>query len=389
MKNYFIKIFLIFLFFNSNAQYKEWEDLSIFKINTEDPHTFFIPKDINGDSITKSLNGIWSFKLFKNDELVPKDFYKNDFKKDDWQDIPVPSNWQFHTDDFPLYTNIVYPYEMNPPFMPKEYNPIGLYQREFSIDKNWNDKQIFIHFGAVKSAFYLYINGDFVGYSEGSKTPAEFDITKYLNLDVNQIVMKVIRWSDGTYIEDQDFWRLSGIERDVFLYAQPKQAIRDFFVKTQLNKQLSESSIEIEVDIKNYSKSDSEMEIISKLYDNNNNIISTIKSESKVNANSFIRFNLTDEIQSPLLWSAEKPNLYYLTITTLKDGKVLESIGQQVGFRKIELKRGLVFLNNQPILFKGVNRHEHDEFKGHVVSKESMLKDIEIMKKNSINSVRT
>ena len=216
MKNYFIKIFLIFLFFNSNAQYKEWEDLSIFKINTEDPHTFFIPKDINGDSITKSLNGTWSFKLFKNDELVPKDFYKNDFKKDDWQDIPVPSNWQFHTDDFPLYTNIVYPYEMNPPFMPKEYNPIGLYQREFSIDKNWNDKQIFIHFGAVKSAFYLYINGDFVGYSEGSKTPAEFDITKYLNLDVNQIVMKVIRWSDGTYIEDQDFWRLSGIERDVF-----------------------------------------------------------------------------------------------------------------------------------------------------------------------------
>ena len=204
--------------------------------------------------------------MFKNDELVPKDFYKNDFKKDDWQDIPVPSNWQFHTDDFPLYTNIVYPYEMNPPFMPKEYNPIGLYQREFSIDKNWNDKQIFIHFGAVKSAFYLYINGDFVGYSEGSKTPAEFDITKYLNLDVNQIVMKVIRWSDGTYIEDQDFWRLSGIERDVFLYAQPKLAIRDFFLKNRLNDALDKANLDFEIDLKNYNQSLKNYSIKTKIY---------------------------------------------------------------------------------------------------------------------------
>ena len=212
MKDIILKFFLIFSIILSNAQYREWEDLSTFKINTEEPHSFYIPKDINGDSVTKSLNGIWSFKLFKNDELVPKEFYKIDFNKNDWQDIPVPSNWQFHSDDFPLYTNIIYPYEINPPFMPKEYNPIGLYHREFSIDENWNDKQIFIHFGAVKSAFYLWINGNFVGYSEGSKTPAEFDVTKYLNGNVNPITMKVIRWSDGTYIEDQDFWRLSGIE---------------------------------------------------------------------------------------------------------------------------------------------------------------------------------
>mgnify|MGYP006061400009 FL=1 len=138
--------------------------------------------------------------MFKNDELVPNDFFKTDFGKDDWQKIPVPSNWQFHTDDFPLYTNIVYPYEINPPYMPKEYNPVGLYHREFTVDKDWNDKQIFIHFGAVNSAFYLWINGEFVGYSEGSKTPAEFDVSKYLNKSVNQLVMKVIRWSDGTYL---------------------------------------------------------------------------------------------------------------------------------------------------------------------------------------------
>ena len=388
MKNYFIKIFLIFLFFNSNAQYKEWEDLSIFKINTEDPHTFFIPKDINGDSITKSLNGTWSFKLFKNDELVPKDFYKNDFKKDDWQDIPVPSNWQFHTDDFPLYTNIVYPYEINPPFMPKEYNPIGLYQREFSIDKNWNDKQIFIHFGAVKSAFYLYINGDFVGYSEGSKTPAEFDITKYLNLDVNQIVMKVIRWSDGTYIEDQDFWRLSGIERDVFLYAQPKLAIRDFFLKNRLNDALDKANLDFEIDLKNYNQSLKNYTIKTKIY-NEDKVIFENEFKGKIDENQSKKITLEGIIDSPDLWSAEIPNLYDVQLELVDMDGSYQQIDFKTGFRKIELKNGQFLINKKPILFKGVNRHEHDEFTGHVVSRESMLKDIEIMKKNNINSVRT
>ena len=219
-------------------------------------------KSDNNNSIVRANNDL---KNLHND-FVLKDFYKNDFKKDDWQDIPVPSNWQFHTDDFPLYTNIVYPYEINPPFMPKEYNPIGLYHREFSIDENWNDKQIFIHFGAVKSAFYLWINGNFVGYSEGSKTPAEFDVTKYLNGKVNQITMKVIRWSDGTYIEDQDFWRLSGIERDVFLYAQPKLAIRDFFLKNRLNDELDKSNLDFEIDLKNYNNSSKKYTIKTKIF---------------------------------------------------------------------------------------------------------------------------
>ena len=388
MKDIILKFFLIFSIILSNAQYREWEDLSTFKINTEEPHSFYIPKDINGDSVTKSLNGTWSFKLFKNDELVPKEFYKIDFNKNDWQDIPVPSNWQFHTDDFPLYTNIVYPYEINPPFMPKEYNPIGLYHREFSIDENWNDKQIFIHFGAVKSAFYLWINGNFVGYSEGSKTPAEFDVTKYLNGNVNQITMKVIRWSDGTYIEDQDFWRLSGIERDVFLYAQPKLAIRDFFLKNRLNDELNKANLDFEIDLKNYNNSSKKYTIKTKIY-NNETVIYQNESQGNIAENQTKKIRLEGSIDSPKLWSAEIPNLYNVQLELVDSDGSYQLIDFKTGFRKIELKNGQFLINNKPILFKGVNRHEHDEFTGHVVSRESMLKDIEIMKNNNINSVRT
>ncbi|MDG1052788.1 MAG: glycoside hydrolase family 2 TIM barrel-domain containing protein, partial [Flavobacteriaceae bacterium] len=295
----------------------------------------------------------------------------------------------FHSEDFPVYTNIIYPYEINPPYMPKDYNPIGLYHREFRVKKDWVDKEVFIHFGAVNSAFYIWINGTKVGYSEGSKTPAEFNITKYLNKENNSIVLQVIRWSDGTYLEDQDFWRLSGIERDVFLYAQPKVALRDFFVKTNLSDDLKTSDFNIDINVRNYNPFKSNFAVQSKLYDSNNKLIKTIKNNIEIESLSSKKVNLNDKIIDPLLWSAEQPNLYYLTTSLIQNGKETHSVGQQVGFRKIELKTGQVLVNNQPILFKGVNRHEHDEFSGHIVSKESMLKDIEIMKQNNINAVRT
>ena len=396
-----IKSFVLLLILSVtflNGQNREWEDLSVFSLNTENPHATFYPfssekllleNDLNKNPLYSSLNGEWDFKLYNNIDLVPKNFHsnKNIIKK--WDKIPVPSNWQFHSDDFPLYTNIVYPYEINPPYMPKDYNPIGLYHREFRVKKDWVDKEVFIHFGAVNSAFYIWINGTKVGYSEGSKTPAEFNITKYLNKENNSIVLQVIRWSDGTYLEDQDFWRLSGIERDVFLYAQPKVAVRDFFIKTNLNSNLNKSNLVVDLDVTNYDSSDSNFSIKSKLYDHNNELINTTNNEFEIPSLSSKKVRLNDEIINPLLWSAEQPNLYYLTISVIQDGNETHSIGQQVGFRKIELKSGQVLVNNQPVLFKGVNRHEHDEFTGHVVSKESMLKDIEIMKQNNINAVRT
>ena len=395
-KLFFLLSVLGFTFLN--AQYREWEDLSVFSINTEKPHATFYPfsneqlvmeNDLNNNVLYETLNGEWDFKLYRNIDSVPKNFYlkKSNVKK--WDNIPVPANWQFHSEDFPVYTNIIYPYEINPPFMPKDYNPIGLYHRKFKISKEWNDKEVFIHFGAVNSAFYIWINGVKVGYSEGSKTPAEFNITKYINSGTNTIMLQVIRWSDGTYLEDQDFWRLSGIERDVFLYAQPKVALRDFFVKTNLSDDLKTSDFNIDINVRNYNPFKSNFAVQSKLYDSNNKLIKTIKNNIEIESLSSKKVNLNDKIIDPLLWSAEQPNLYYLTTSLIQNGKETHSVGQQVGFRKIELKTGQVLVNNQPILFKGVNRHEHDEFSGHIVSKESMLKDIEIMKQNNINAVRT
>ena len=399
MKINHLLLIISIIFYNVlNSQYREWEDLSVFSVNTEDPHATFYPfssennllnLDLTKSELYKSLNGTWNFKLFSNADSLPEMFFSNNFNKSDWQKIPVPSNWQFHSDDFPLYTNIVYPYEINPPYMPKEYNPIGLYHRKFELKKGWVDKEIFIHFGAVNSAFYIWINGTKVGYSEGSKTPAEFNLTNVLKQGENTIVLQVIRWSDGTYLEDQDFWRLSGIERDVFLYAQPKVALRDFFIKTNLSDDLKKSDFKIDLDIRNYNEFDSKLTVQSKLYDNKNQIIKTFIEDVKIEALSSLKVNLSEEILEPLLWSAEQPNLYYFTTTLIQDGKETQAIGQQVGFRKVELKLGQILVNKQPILFKGVNRHEHDEFTGHVVSKESMLKDIEIMKQNNINAVRT
>ena len=396
IKLFFLLSVLGFTFLN--AQNREWEDLSVFSINTEKPHATFYPfsneqlvmeNDLNKNPLYYSLNGEWDFKLYRNIDSVPKNFYlkKSNVKK--WDNIPVPANWQFHSEDFPVYTNIIYPYEINPPFMPKDYNPIGLYHRKFKISKEWNDKEVFIHFGAVNSAFYIWINGVKVGYSEGSKTPAEFNISKYINSGTNTIMLQVIRWSDGTYLEDQDFWRLSGIERDVFLYAQPKVALRDFFVKTNLSDDLKTSDFNIDINVRNYNPFKSNFAVQSKLYDSNNKLIKIIKNNIEIESLSSKKVNLNDKIIDPLLWSAEQPNLYYLITSLIQNGKETHSVGQQVGFRKIELKTGQVLVNNQPILFKGVNRHEHDEFSGHIVSKESMLKDIEIMKQNNINAVRT
>ena len=387
-----LKIFtnLVVLFFItiSFSQYREWEDLSVFKINTEQPHSFFIPYDKAGDSLTKTLNGTWDFKLYKIDDDIPKEFYKKSFDKSDWDKIPVPSNWQFHTEDFPVYTNIIYPYEINPPFMPSNYNPVALYKRNFNLNKDWENMEVFIHFGAVNSAFYVWVNEKFVGYSEGSKTPAEFNLTDFLIDGNNEIVLKVIRWSDGTYLEDQDFWRLSGIERDVFLYAQPKLAVRDYFLKNYLNDDLTNSKINFEVDLKNYSNKEKDFKLITSIKKDNKVVFKKTKN-GMIGSNDSQKILINGEVTYPQLWSAEIPNLYDVEIEIQDSDNYYHKLKFKTGFRKVELKNGQILVNNQPILFKGVNRHEHDEFTGHVVSRESMLKDIEIMKKNNINSVRT
>ena len=295
-----------------NTLHPEWEDLSVFKINTTKPHSHFKlfgSKKEKSSSLELLLNGSWNFKLYDNPDLVDERFYVPSYDVSSWEKIPVPSNWQFHTKDFPLYTNVIYPYELNPPKVPRDYNPVGCYVRSFKIPESWKNNQVFIHFGSVNSAFYLWINGEKVGYSEGSKTPAEFNISEFIVSGENHIALQVIRWSDGTYLEGQDFWRLSGIQRDVKLYSSPsKYSLRDFRVQTELTNNFSNAKVSIEAELKNFDNLRSQCTVRYELFDKNTLVQSTedalIISE---NSSSFSKGNFT--LNNPKLWSAEEPNL--------------------------------------------------------------------------------
>ncbi len=403
-KSIFYSQFLFtFLFFSIyspifSQERPEWEDLSVYTINTEPAHATFTPfmdessalqSENSTSGLKMPLNGDWDFFLAKNMEEAPLDFFKKEYDRTSWKKIPVPSDWQFHTDDFPLYTNIVYPYPVDPPNVPHDYNPVGSYYRTFETPKDWENNQVFIHFAGVNSAFYLWINGKKVGYSEGSKTPAEFNVTEYLIEGENYVGVQVIRWSDGTYLEDQDFWRLSGIERDVFLYATPEVSIRDFFIKADLDDNFMDGTLKAEVDLKNYSDKNNKGSIQLIIYDADKKI-NTIEQPFNLNGNSEGSSIVETLISNPKKWSAENPNLYYATISILDtNGIVTHSVKQTIGFRKVSITGGQLLLNGKPIILKGVNRHEHDENTGHVISKELMLKDIMVMKKNNINAVRT
>ncbi len=394
-----MKYHLTPLFFIINlicfSQALDWENPKVIEINKEDPHSYFISYNSEGNAIKDelntshyhSLNGIWQFNWSENADKRDKKFYElngNDLK----ERIPVPSNWEMYGFGYPFYANITYPFPKNKPFVPHDYNPVGQYKRAFNIDASWADKEIYIHFGAVKSAFYLWVNGKKVGYSQGSKLPAEFNITSFIKQGKNEIAVEVYKFTDANYIEDIDFWRLAGIERDVFLHARPKLMIHDFFAKTTLDESLENGLLDLSIDLKNVGPSNTG-KVIVKLYNANQTIFNSSQDISlRKGKTNTLEFKTTIKNIKP--WSAENPNLYTLTIS-LKDSNdvLLECTSHQLGFRTIELKNGQLLVNGQPILFKGVNRHEHDPQFGHVMSKEMMLKDVQLMKQFNINAVRT
>ncbi len=348
--------------------------------------------DIGASKRFFSLNGIWKFNWVKSPELRPKNFYKTDYSTQDWADIKVPSNWEVEGFGIPIYTNTRYPFNTknpNPPDIPDGYNPVGSFKRTFNLPSDWKGEEIILHFGAVKSAFYLWINGEKVGYSQGSKLPAEFDVTRFVKSGKNDIALEVYRWSDGSYLECQDFWRISGIERDVYLYARPLIHIDDFFVKAGLTHNYKDGTFDLELELKNNltKKQKGSVEI---MVLRNGNTVYTSEQMVEFPAVKISTLNFKTTIKNADSWSAEIPNLYRLNIV-LKDkkGKVLEAVSKKIGFRTSEVKDGLYLLNGKPILFKGVDRHETDPVTGHVISKESMLRDIQIFKEFNINAVRT
>ena len=373
----------------------DWENPAVFSVNTEEPRTTFVhynsadfTKTVSDLSNYQLLNGTWKFNWAEKPADRPVDFYKNDYDVSDWDDIEVPSNWQMKGYGYPIYTNVRYPFPKNAPYIPHEFNPVGSYKRTFTIGKDWNGKQIFIRFGAVNSAFYLWINGQKVGYSEGSKTPAEFDITEYVKPGENEIAVEVYRWCDGSYLEDQDFWRMSGIERDVVLFATEKVRMRNVIAFATLDTETyKKGQLLVNVETKsNLNKPLKGLKAKIKLIDDNQEILELIEGFEAGDNKLSIQAQNLDIIP----WSAENPQLYELQIV-LEDakGRQWDATKIKTGFRISEIKNGQLLFNGQPVLLKGVNRHEHDPVMGHVVTRETMMADIIDFKKYNINAVRT
>ena len=354
----------------------------------------------------KSLNGIWKFNWVKNPKDRPTQFMKSDFDASNWDDIKVPSNWEVEGFGVPIYANHQYEftsykamiaedmklvdsiYPKNPGDVPDNYNPVGSYHRDFKIDEDWGNKELFLHIGAMKSGGFVWLNGEYIGYSQGSKLPAEFNITKAAKTGKNTIAIQIFRWTDGSYLECQDFWRISGIERNVFIYAQPKIRIKDFEVTSTLDKGYENGLLNIDINLKNHNPKNNKLEVSYKLLDGNT-VISI--GENKVQINKFQEASTSFKTTIPNVkpWSAEHPNLFTLVLET-KDskGKTIEISRTKIGFRSIEIKNGLFLVNGQRITIKGVNTQETDPETGHVMSEEMIMKDIKLWKENNINAVR-
>ena len=398
-----IIIFILMHFICAYGQdVPDWENPLVFNQNKEKPHASFIPFDSMEETIENnwdaspfyySLNGTWKFNWVRKPANRPLNFFKPEFDVSGWDDIQVPSNWEIQGYGIPIYVNQPYEWTQNPqpPEIPHDYNPVGSYRRSFTIPEEWHDRRIFIHFGAVKSAMYLWINGEKVGYSQGSKTPAEWDITDHLQPGKNTVAVEVYRWSDGSYLECQDFWRISGIERDVYLFSTPHVYIRDFFALAGLIDDYQNGTLDVTIEFRNKARRLNAPGYTTSIFllDWQDNIIWTASKELELHKSEQASVSFIHRVESPEKWSAETPNLYDLVIQLEKDGTILESVGCKIGFRTSEVKDGQLLVNGKPVLFKGVNRHEHDPNTGHVIRVESMIHDIALMKQNNINAVRT
>lgn len=378
---------------------KDLDNLEVLHRNRMDSRAYFIPYDNKNSASTfvrgqsksfKLLNGTWKFFYSDYPAQSPDSFYEQSCDISVWDDITVPGSWQLQGYGYPHYTDLIYPFPIDPPKVPSK-NPTGCYRRSFTVPQNWSDKRIILRLEGVDSGFHLWINGSFVGYSQGSRMPSEFDITELIHIDEeNSLSVRVYQWTDGSYLEDQDMWWLSGIFRDVSLIAREKVHINDFFIKANLDDDCIQGALIIDGCIKNTSVNDGSFRVEYELYDDSALIAGEYKDNIYVSSSSFTEFNICTEIKNPKKWSAESPNLYtLLIILKAADGRVIEVIPQRVGFRRIELKNGNFLVNGVPIMLRGVNRHEVHPDLGRTVNYDHMVRDVKLMKQHNINAVRT
>ncbi len=395
------------------ARIPDWENPDVIGRNKEPAHCTLIPYANIEQAKTgtreaspyyRSLNGDWKFHWVKQPDERPADFHKPDYDVGGWDEIEVPSCWELKGYGTPIYTNVRYPFRKDPPRVmgtppadwtaASEPNPVGSYRRTFSIPEDWRGREVFLHFEGVKSAMYVWVNGRSVGYSEGSMTPAEFNITRYLEPGENVLAVEVYRWSDGSYLEDQDFWRLSGIHRDVFLYSTPRVHLRDFFVTTELDDDYRNATMCVRAALQSYGAPAGAHSIEIILLDDTGAPVGGEPMASimlsRVGAGEASLPSIAVNVEHPRLWSCEKPYLYRLLLV-LRDAadNVIEVETCRVGFREVEIKNRKLYINGVPVLLKGVNRHEHDPDRGRTVRMDTMLADIRLMKQFNVNTVRT
>lgn len=382
---------LVSLQAQTEAELNAWNDVNIYEINRLYPRTNVIPV---GEEWSQCLNGDWKFQWVDSPSKAPADFYKEGYDSSDWGTIKVPANWELNGYGTPIYVNVDNEFRPNePPFAPTVDNPVGCYLTEFEIPETWKDRLTFINFGAVKSAYYVWVNGQFVGYTEDAKTNAEFDLTPYVKVGKNTLAVKVYRFSNGSYFECQDFWRLSGIERDVVVYSKPTVHIEDYEVSAGLDETYRNGIFTVRVIIVNHTgKKYKHEKVTVTLYDGEKEVVSSERylKDAEWHIISCLGVGTDEPIPNIKPWSAEHPNLYRLEIKILDNkGREVERLENHIGFRTVEIKNGKLLVNGQYVLIKGVNRHEHDPYTGHVISRESMERDIALMKKMNINTVRT
>lgn len=417
MRKTFISLLLAIT--TGSASAHDWENQHVLQINREPARASFTPFCHEPGDMSMSLDGMWKFNWTKTPDEQPAEFYRPDFDDSIWKNFPVPGDWEVNGYGTPIYCSSGYTFKIDPPFVMKEpkkgytttieRNPTGCYRRTFTIPANWKDKEVYIHFGSVSSAFYVWINGKRVGYSQDSMSPAEFRITQYLKQGTNHIALQVFKYSDGSYLEDQDTWRIAGIHRSISIYATPKIRIRDFGIRTILDNNYCDATLIIDPQLSVTGNQRGEGYYVeAQLFDENGNAVcdSTMRHDASEILNLDHKAKIMNDrypqrgyakwgwlkatVKNPKKWTAETPSLYTLRLSLVDNkGNAIENIETKVGFRSLEIKDGRFLVNGKQVRFRGVNRQEMDEKTGRVISREQMLKDIKLLKRANVNAVRT
>lgn len=371
----------------------DWENPAIFAIGTLPARATAFPFESRETALTGdrsrsrrflSLNGPWKFVFSPDANTLPVGFERPDFDVSSWKTIPVPADWQAEGYDQARYNNITYPFPANRPLIPHATNPVGSYRRDIDIPAGWSEQDIVLHIGAAGSAYYVWVNGQKVGYAQDSKLPSEFDVTRFLHPGRNSIAIQVYRWSDGSYLEDQDFWRVSGIEREIFLMAAPRTRVRDFFAHAGFDEESGAGTLAVDVAVTPGAATSARYIVM-------DGARTVLEGRQTVPAGDAERsVTLTGRLENVKPWTAETPDLYRLLVELYDaKGRIVQSSDAQIGFRTVAIRNGVVTVNGRPITIRGVNRHEHDPEAFHVISLESMERDIQLMKRNNVNAIRT